>query len=474
MSPFTKVFITVSIRIVLLLSLLTAEALYLNEKRVSPYFEFFRDQGVHDAMTELVGLMRGKISVAQIGASWNKLNQELNPEETEYQKSLESAMERNRSTEILVLKSGDKIPCRILKRYKSEIKVQRIIAGNTLVKTYKIASIASIKTLSHDPISLSPADVRFIMDYPELKHYLKEPFIFLTDGAITKVEEFARILDKLRIDFLKFFKPILPESSELPHRMHIIFFNSEEKYRRLVENIPLLEYSDGYYNLLENRLFIYNRLQSNARLQMEGELHKAQNEFIETYGEKYRKSITSHFEKINQENVRQLQEDTYALLRHEATHMFAYLYKFHSLKGRENPWLVEGLAMFCEYPTFKNVKPRISKLALIKAAIHQGINISLDDLVNNDSKRSLFFFRQKTFLAYQQSYALFCMLVIDQFRDNFFDYIREIRDKDFGSGNTRIELLAGHLGMNSKQLAAEFENFIITNSAISGQLKPSS
>jgi len=472
-----KEFIIASIRIVLLLLLLLVEGLYLNEKQVPPFYQYFQEHKMDQALSGIASYLSGKLSSATIKVYWDKLNAPLNEEEEAIRQNFQNKFLNNLPTHIVILKDKTVIRCKVIKRSKKDIKIQMLVGrGGGVSRTYPLSKVLMIKNIPTGQLTLAPADARFVAAYPDLLPFIDKDFLFLTDGAMSRVEVFAKILRKIDRNFRSFFKPLIDNSAIPKHRMHIVFFNSEEKYRNILIDQGFLEHADGHFDLLQNRLYMYNRIQSEERELMEGEINNAKQKYLEMYGDHIKKDLDRHFEKGRQETLRRLEEQTYSLVRHEAAHMLAYRYGIHSLSGNENPWLVEGLAVYCENPPLGKSRPSYSKFSIVAGAINNKSAISLKKLVNNDSRRALFYFENKTFLAYQQSYALFFLLSQKKYRDNFFKYMKSIRDDENvlrTFSGTHYEYLADLLGTSPEELKNDYSSFIRLNAATVTKAKTS-
>ena len=129
---------------------------------------------------------------------------------------------------------------------------------------------------------------------------------------------------------------------------------------------------------------------------------------------------------------RQSRQISTTVLRHEGSHQLFHTLGIHSSFHAENVWLMEGLAVYCEGDRPGAILRPNAQLVL--AAVRDGKNIPLSELVNHRSSRGLLAFdetrSQGGAYAYAQSWALVHYLLHTSHRPKFEAFIRHIRQRE--------------------------------------------
>jgi hypothetical protein len=153
------------------------------------------------------------------------------------------------------------------------------------------------------------------------------------------------------------------------------------------------------------------------------------------------------------------------LIRHEGAHQLFHAYHVHSRFGLEPTWLTEGLAQYCETPEIGRYHATLA--GRVTRAHKAGQLLPLKTLLNHRDPSGFFALGEGNIeLAYAESWALVYMLMQDDCRDRFFDYVKSYRDIDNYRAAQVMEqaepekLLEAQLKMNLNTLESQWDSFI--------------
>ncbi len=304
------------------------------------------------------------------------------------------------------------------------------------------SEIAWSRRIVYEPVSLTPQDVRFLLEFPQLKCYHLPPYLFVADVPFGQVMAARDILGNLADEFFAVFAHLLPRWQ--PGKLaYACLYRDEPSYlaQAIQRKDAHLEKSTGFYSQQENCLYLYDPLGSFER-------HRA---------ERLMKALPDGPDlAFNQQRLYNfLQLEQFRTLRHEGAHQLAYSYGLHSSEGVEHLWLVEGLAQYCETSPIGQLQPQ--HMATLVEALQQGRLIPWLELVNTHTTADLENYEAE--VAYAQSWLLFHTLMQPAFRPRLNQYIRNLQAISPGDlGKARSELLDAHLGIPLIEVARQMND----------------
>ena len=360
----------------------------------------------------------------------DKPESEFTPEELDLKRSLESTLRDRWPSHRMVTRSGEEHLVRILFESPQTITVQFSFGGQSRV-TREISrnEILSLDRYTAPIPRITWRDVRFQMDFPAFQLLHHGPYTLLTDAPYFQVIETARVLDHLYQQYMAIFGPLVqPRRSQ--QSLQVLFFSNEDDFSKAIaRSAPEMAGSAGFYSPLEDRMVVFNQYHSAFARQMRAEIEAELAKLIEnSRSAEERRSIESTRFRVEEQIRRRGKQETLATLRHEAAHHLSYTYGVHSWFHAENGWLIEGLAVYFESDppgetSFTHLNTliqlresnRIPSLAqLINIRKPSGFEAELPEL--------------KSYETYALSWVLFRYLMQESRRDDFFSYLRFIRD----------------------------------------------
>ncbi len=309
---------------------------------------------------------------------------------------------------------------------------------------------------------VSYRSLRFRMEFPNLKFYLRSPYVIASDEPLQNIQQIVQTLMEVERGIQAIFGALETRAPEGADIEVLIFADAArfQSYRRQLGQDD--EGLVGFYNARRDRLVIFNaasaandesRKQIAARLEAE-----------------YRKELGASAGGVSWIEWREaiaarLQRDdalqTLATVRHEAAHQLLFSTGIHSDFRAERPWLEEGMAAYCETPIPGEVdRLRVRSLALER---ENGEWIGIAQVVNARDLKTLGKDARAADAAYSQAWALVRMLMETERRSAFFDYIRFIRDPAHVSEVARApawELLCRRMRTSEAQMAEDYDEYL--------------
>jgi hypothetical protein len=385
--------------------------------------------------------------------------QPLTAEETVRQQKLEAQLAQERPTHRLRFRSGRVVEGHIVSETPDAVRVRDGFGySGYVVATYKRTDISSIEPLPAAPFEVTARDVRFSAEFSEF-HFVKvPPYTIVTDESYGEVQRILGLLTSLREEFLERFAPLITDTNRLQD-IHVVFFGSEGAFRTYAEHAaPAFAGSAGFYSSSENRLALLNQLgtahyaEAQTRLDERGrQLSRSANAGAQIAT--LRSGLTLEAKSINER-----------LIRHEGAHQLFHAYHIHSRYGIDPTWLVEGLAEYCE--TAEIGRYHFTLAERIAQARATGRFLPLKTLLNHRDPSGFFALGKANLeVAYAESWALVCMLMQDDYRNGFFDYLRSYRDLADDRAATAqavdpVIVLERHLKTNFDTLQYQWDSFI--------------
>lgn len=269
------------------------------------------------------------------------------------------------------------------------------------------------------PYRVGYRDVAFRMDFEDMPLYVDAPYLLLSDVDPDMVHRTLLELHRLHGELRRVFGPVLNEGPSADP-IHVVMFDDPDAYRGYQkEQARSMKNTAGFYSPTANRLVLF--LQPGVSL-----------------------------------------DQTLAIARHEAAHQLFFTYGVHSRHRIENEWLIEGLACYCESATLGEADPELVAPLAHGSALNQDIPIR--ELVNHRCHGGLLGYKT-TEMAYGESWSLVHHLMQPENRNQFFAYLRYVRDPanfDAVRKAERFALLAEFYNVDTRELATRWQAHVDT------------
>jgi len=384
----------------------------------------------------------------------------LNAEELIRKIALEAELADERPTHRLKLRDGHVVEGRIVSETPSTIRFRDGFGySGFVVESYKLSDVLTVETLPAASFDVTPRDVRFSAEFPEFHFVKSPPYTIVTDESFGEVQKILTVLADLREQLHQRFAPLIKQEGDLKN-INVVFFGSEEAFRKYaLRTAPSFVNSAGFFSSGENRLALLNQLGTSRYTDAQGRLEERSRR-LSNFAQAgpqlaaLRSDITSEAKSMNER-----------LIRHEGAHQLFHAYHVHSRFGLEPTWLTEGLAQYCETPEIGRYHATLADR--VTRARKAGQLLPLKTLLNHRDSSGFFALGEGNIeLAYAESWALVYMLMQDEYRDRFFDYVKSYRDVENYRAAHAIEkvepetLLEAQLKMNLNTLESQWDSFI--------------
>ena len=384
----------------------------------------------------------------------------LSVEELARKTALEAELADGRPTHRLKLRNGHLLEGRIVSETPSVIRFRDGFGySGFVVQSYRRSDVLTVETLPATAFEVTPRDVRFSAEFPKFHFVKSPPYTVVTDESFGEVQKILMVLADLREQLHQHFAPLIKQEGDLQN-IHVVFFGSEEAFRKYaLRTAPSFVNSAGFFSSGENRLALLNQLgtsrYTDAQVRLDERSRRLSN-FADAGPQlaALRSDITSEAKSMNER-----------LIRHEGAHQLFHAYHVHSRFGLEPTWLTEGLAQYCETPQIGRYHATLADRIL--NARKAGQLLPLKTLLNHRNPSGFFALGEGNIeLAYAESWALVYMLMQDDFRARFFDYVKSYRDIENYRAAHAVEkavpetLLEAQLKMNLNTLESQWDSFI--------------
>jgi hypothetical protein len=384
----------------------------------------------------------------------------LSVEELSRKTALEAELADERPTHRLKLRDGHLVEGRIVSETPSTIRFRDGFGySGFVVESYRRSDVLTVETLPATAFEVTPRDVRFSAEFPQFHFVKSPPYTVVTDESFGEVQKILLVLGDLREQLRQRFAPLIKQDGDL-RNIHVVFFGSEETFRKYaLRTAPSFVNSAGFFSSGENRLALLNQLGTSRYTDAQGRLNERSrrlNNFADAGPQlaALRSDITSEAKSMNER-----------LIRHEGAHQLFHAYHVHSRFGLEPTWLTEGLAQYCETPEIGRYHATLADRVI--HARKAGQLLPLKTLLNHRDASGFFALGEGNIeVAYAESWALVYMLMQDEFRDRFFDYVKSYRNIDNYRAAHAVEkaepetLLEAQLKMNLNTLESQWDSFI--------------
>jgi hypothetical protein len=458
MAPNSSVMKTVYLT--LLITVVGAVLLFfLGRLNIDPRIYRFLDSGTGKTVAKIMGW-----SVDFDLAAPDKPEAEMTQQEIEVKRTLQEAVGSRLPTHRLVLNSGEAFEGKVLAITSKYVKFQETYGDSgAMAASIRRSRIREVRDLYKRPPEITYRDVKLRVNFPDFEFHREPPYTVVTDENYFRVQKSVKVLRRVHDGFMDLFEPLIthPERGD---GIQLVFFAGEKEYKKYAEKYaPRLENSSGFYSPMLDQLIVFNQITTGQIKAANRELKRQER----LYRRSARKEDMTQFEMWRDDMVRSVrhfaEQQTVFTIRHEGAHQLFFTYGVHSKDHVENTWLIEGLAVFFEPDRPGDRIP--DRLALLHEHYRGNTMIPLDELVESRAAQGLFVFgkEERVNLAYAESWILVHFLMQPRHRNDFFNYIRFIRDPDNLDEialHSRIELLARALNLTEGQLHRRWLTYV--------------
>jgi len=458
MAPNSSVMKTVYLTL-LITAVGAALLFFMGRLNIDPRIYRYLDSGTGKAVAKIMGW-----SVEFDLAPPDKPEAEMTPQEIEIKRTLQQAVGSRLPTHRLVLNSGEAFEGKVLAITSKHVKFQETYGDSgAMAASIRRSRIREVRDLYKRPPEITYRDVTLRVKFPEFEFHREPPYTVVTDENYFRVQNSVKVLRRVHTGFMAIFEPLVtrPEGGD---GIQLVFFAKEKEYKEYAERYaPRLENSSGFYSPKLDQLIVFNQITT-------GQI-KAANRELKRQEKLYKKTALkgdmTQFEMWRDDMVRSVvhfaEQQTVYTIRHEGAHQLFFTYGVHSKHHVENSWLIEGLAVYFEPDRPGDRIP--DRLALVHQHYSENTMIPLDELIESRAPQGLFVFgkEERVSLAYAESWILVHFLMQPRHRNDFFNYIRFIRDPknlDEVTLHSRIELLARELNLTEGQLHRRWLTYI--------------
>jgi hypothetical protein len=381
------------------------------------------------------------------------------------QRDLEAQVRRQWRSDHVVTTDGRVLRGRVTAESETSIHLlQGFGATGQMEMTLARSEVREIVRNSREPPPISLRDVRFRLEFPDLNFYRRPPFTIVTDQDFFRVEDAVSLLEELNVEITRAFRPLITRPKR-DDGIQLLFFSDERQFddyrKRYASDLSL---ASGFYSSAKDRLVVFDQKNSRWARQATGRADMLKSVHD---GTAVRKTALEQWHSSTSSRIRAATERANrAILRHEGAHQLFSTYGVHSEHGAEHPWLIEGLAEYCEDEGGGARERRAEE------ARRRGLRSSFAELVNFTSTKD---FRGPTdelrrkagvgpdteivAAAYAQSWFIVQHMMRNH-RDGFFEYIRFVRDpangRELGTA-PRFDVLSRFVGRTSEELERELQ-----------------
>jgi len=330
------------------------------------------------------------------------------------------------------------------------------------------AEILWSKKFVHPPVELQPADIRFLLHFPDFRYHYMPPYLIVSDAPYSYVEQTYMVLSRLHAEFRDAFRVLIRDRAD-SGLFYVCFFRDEQTYlEHAIEKEDVdLERSVGFYSPSENALFVYDRLRSFARNKIDRALARMTAELTADAAQASTDAVQMMTSEQRERAYYMLRRQMLATLRHEGAHQLAFSLQVHSAAGSEHLWVPEGLAQYCEEMPFGSPLPR--HLRQLRDALERRELIPWPQLVDTPTPRGYSYYDTRADLAYAQAWFLFRHLMQPHYRMRFMEYLMRIRGLNSADRQRRrSEILEQSVGVSLLDLSLDLNQSILQASGPTG------
>jgi hypothetical protein len=382
-------------------------------------------------------------------------------------RDLEAQVRRQFRSDHVVTTDGRVLRGRVVAETETSIHLLQSFGGTGQMEmTLARSEVREIVRNSREAPPIRTRDVRFRLEFPDFNFYRRPPFTIVSDQDFFRIEDAVSLLEELHVECTRAFRDLI-ERPERDDGIQLLFFSDERQfddYRRHYGSET--SYASGFYSSAKDRLVVFDQKSSKWAKQAAGQAGVLMSVHSAT-GRSGDRAALKRWHRSTTRSIRaEAARANRAILRHEGAHQLFFSYGVHSQHGAEHPWLIEGLAEFCEGGVGSAHEQHAEK------AGRRGRLWTFAELVNFTSREDFRGpdddLRRKAGVgpdtgfavaAYAQSWFIVRHLM-QTHRDEFFEYIRFVRDpanrRELGMV-PRFDLLSRFVGRTPEELERELQ-----------------
>ena len=389
------------------------------------------------------------------------------------QQTLEEEMTLYTNPQSILLASGRVVEGKIVKEDTRSITIRQHF-GHTgyLDETFQRAEVEEVVSHLKDAAEVTPEEVAIKREFPQFHMFKRTDYTFFTDSDYFFIERIVTLLERLHQDFLKAFDPIVKGKEK--QRSYVIIFGNQKEYQNYAKQISsALEHSAGFYTFSGRRLALYNQFQSALFGDWEQEVEEVRREIKQRQDEVERfrgrdperayqasEAILKAQERLGRHQQRvnaAFDETTVMVVLHEGAHQLFHATGLHDTAYSRIPWLVEGLATYCETPSFGSLNRM--RLLNLKEILQKGALIPLAEFLRIDSENE---FLKRGEDAYGQAWS-FIYFLMQHHQSEFLRFLTRVNQPPksfFVSKEAPMQWLEEELGKSLPEIEREWRDFI--------------
>jgi len=388
------------------------------------------------------------------------------------QRSLQKELTLYQNPQAITLISGRVLEGAIVRENEEGVTIRQYFGhSGYLEETLPKSEIKGVVRHDHGPAEILPEEIAIKREFPEFHMFKRTHHTFFTDSDFFFIERIVTLLERLHEDFLKEFASVAKGQSQ---RSFVLIFSHEKAYQTYAKKVSAaLEHSAGFYTFGGKRLALYNQFQSALFGEWEKEVTEIREKIRERREEaqRYRASDPDRAYRATQEIMRAeerlrrhqqrvnaaFDETTVMVILHEGSHQLLHANGLHETPLSQLPWLVEGLATYCETPTLGG-RNQMREFDL-REMVQQGKPIPLSQFLQVHSESD--FIRQGE-TAYAQAWS-FVYFLMKEHREAFFRFLERTNRQThslFVPGDRPIRWLEEELGKDLPEIEQEWRTFI--------------
>jgi hypothetical protein len=406
-----------AVNILVLCSLLGLYMAYVVKSQQQPVYGWIAGTPVESLATDLCHLVWQQ----RYSLSRHASDSPLLPEERTSARELMMHMEDLIPAHALLLSSGERVFCDILRRTDSETIVR--VHDGTAAETRSIANgeIRLQKSMLLPPVEFSPRDIRFFLAWPESNAFGLAPYAIVSDSGFADVHELYLALTVLSDEFRLTFSPLI--AVEPVDFMHVNMITNKAAFVRQsqAESVELVN-STGFYRSADKCLFVLNDLER-------------------------RSAAPGGTEQGH-------------IIRHEGIHQLADVYRILPAGAGVPLWIHEGMAMYGATLPFGGDEP--AAVMALRAGRREGRLLNWPVVIGLNSLAEVEEAELDAEIVYAQSWLLFSFLMRKPTRGKLFRYLRLLHENAGIGGGDRsgLQILLNNLELTESKLVEQLNNEI--------------
>ena len=389
------------------------------------------------------------------------------------QQTLEQEMRLYTNPQSIHLLSGRVVEGEVVKEDGLTITIRQHFGHTGYVdETLSKSEVQEVTKLLDGPEEVTPEEVALKGEFPQF-HMVKRPdYTFFTDSDYFFIERIVSLLERLHQDFFREFGAVVKGKEK--RRSYVIIFGDQKAYQDYAKRISsALEHSAGFYTFSGKRLALYNQFQSALFGDWEKEVEETRREIKQRQEEvdrfrardpqkayqatqailKAQERLGRHQQRVNAA----FDEVTVMVILHEGSHQLFHATGLHDTAYSRFPWLVEGLATYCETSDFGALNRM--RQATLRELAKTGKLTPLFEFLRLDSEGE---FLRRGENAYAQAWS-FIYFLMQRHRDGFLRFLTRVNQPSksfFAPKEAPMQWLEEEVGEGLPEIERQWRDFI--------------